>query len=160
VAEQTNLRILKPSRRKPRPGDVFAMQAPDDQYLFGRVISTEAEIGPMTDCILIYVFRARSAAKKLPERTELAPDKLLVPPIMTNRLPWSRGYFESLAAVPLEADDVLEQHCFRRSNGQYYDETNHELPGPVEPVGDWALRSYRTIDDQLSDALGLPRVSN
>ena len=158
MADKTNLRVLKPSRRKPKPGDVFAMQVPDDDYLFGRVITAEAAIGPMTDCILIYVFRARSAHKKLPERGELASDKLLVPPIITNRLPWSQGYFETLAGLPVEPGDVLEQHCFRRSNGQYYDEANHELPEPVEPVGDWALHSYRTIDDQISDALGFPRA--
>jgi hypothetical protein len=81
---------------------------------------------------------------------------LMVPPIMTNRLPWSKGYFENVDHWPFERGDVLEQHCFRRSNGQYFDEANHELPGPVEPVGDWGLHSYRTIDDEISEALRLP----
>jgi hypothetical protein len=39
---KTNLRVLRPSRKKVRAGDVFAMQMPDDLYLFGRVISTDA----------------------------------------------------------------------------------------------------------------------
>jgi hypothetical protein len=158
MAVETNLRALKPSRKKPKAGDVFVMQTPDDDYLFGRVITAEAAVGPMTGCILFYVFRTRSAVKKLPDRAELAPSRLLLPPLMTNRLPWSRGYFETVGQLPLEPGDVLKQHCFRRSSGQYYDEANHELPGPVEPVGDWALHSYRTIDDQVSDALGFPRV--
>jgi hypothetical protein len=66
--------------------------------------------------------------------------------------------------MPLEPGDVLEQHCFRTFRGRhfdlpvYYDDANHELPGPVEPVGSWGLDSFRTIDDKVSDALGIPRV--
>jgi hypothetical protein len=158
VAEDTNLRVLKTSRRKPKVGDVFAVQTPDRKYLFGRVIDAKAAIGPMKGCILIYLFRTRSDSKNPPARGELAPTNLLLPPLITNQLPWSRGYFETIAHSPLEPGEVLEQHCFRRSNGQYFDEANNELPGPVEPVGDWGLQSYRTIDDEISDALGFPRV--
>jgi Immunity protein 26 len=159
VAEKTNLQVLGPSRKKPKAGDVFATQPPDGKYLFGRVIDTEAAIGPMKGCILIYLFQTRSDSKEPPARGELTPAKLLFPPVMTNQLPWSRGYFETIAHSPLEPGDVLEVHCFRRSNGQYFDEANNELPGPVPPVGDWGLHSYRTIDDQISDALGFPRAA-
>lgn len=31
----TNIQVLKPSREKPASGDIFALQLPDDQYLFG-----------------------------------------------------------------------------------------------------------------------------
>lgn len=58
VDVQTNLRILKPSRRAPKPGDVFVIQLPDESYLFGRVITPEARwtkaegAGP---AVLIYI---------------------------------------------------------------------------------------------------------
>ncbi len=72
---------------------------------------------------------------------------------------WSRGYFEILANVPLTADDVLVQHCFRSaSRGRYFDEHGNELPGLAEPIGDHGLYSFRTIDDQVSDALGIDRA--
>lgn len=54
-----NLMILKGSRRPPEAGDVFVMRPPDGQYVFGRVISTKTTIGPIKDCVLIYVYRAR-----------------------------------------------------------------------------------------------------
>lgn len=155
----TNLRVLKPSRKKPRAGDLFVMQLPDERYLFGRVVSTDAEIGPMKDVILVYVYRQRFDSKDAPPRSELSPERLLVSPIMTNRLPWSKGHFETVEHWPLEAGDVLPQHCFlSAARGRYFDEKGNELPGPVEPVGDWGLHSFRTIDDEISDALGLERA--
>jgi hypothetical protein len=154
----TNLEILKPSRKRLHPGDVFALYI-GDEYSFGRIITVEAKPGySMRNAVLIYVYRTRMGAKELPERSELRPDNLIVSPMMTNRLPWSRGYFEFVANIELDDADILPQHCFRSSYGEYFDESLNRLPGAVEPVGDWGLHSFRTIDDELSDALGIPRV--
>jgi hypothetical protein len=156
------MRILKPSRKKPVVGDVFAIQLPDEKFLFGRLVSTEAQwaLGEgVKPALLIYIYRVRSATKVLPERSVLGPENLLVSPIMTNRLPWSRGYFETIGNLPPEPGELLEQHCFLSSvRGEYFDDKGNELPGAVEPVGDWGLHSFRTIDDQISDALGFARV--
>ena len=158
----TNLRVLKPPRKKPKPGDVFALQLADEQYLFGRVISKDAKwtlaegAGP---AVLIYIYTDRSVDKTVPSPVLMRPDRLLVSPIMTNQLPWSHGYFETLANLPLAPGDVLPKHCFLSgSRGRYFDEYGAELPGPCEPVGDQGLHSFRTIDDQISDAAGVPRA--
>ena len=156
MSDNMNLRALTPSRKKLLAGDVFAMMPADGRYLFGRVISTRAMIGPMKGCVLIYIYRLRRDTKDLPMSSKLRPDQLLLPPLMTNHLPWARGYFETVAHLPLEPGDMLRPHCFRRYDGQYFDEANHKLAGPVGPVGDWALHSYRTIDDELSKALDIP----
>lgn len=157
----TNLRVIKPSRKKPQSGDIFAMQLPDETYLFGRVIRTDAVsgFGPPT-AVLIYIYRVRSDVKAIPAREELRPERLLVSPIMTNRLPWSRGYFETIAALPLDSQDVLPRHCFSDAavTGKYFDEYGNELPGVLEPCGDYGLSGYRSIDDRVSDALGIPRA--
>lgn len=155
----TNLRVLQPSRRKPAVGDVFVMQLPDGRYVFGRVIKTDAQsgFGP-PNAVLIYVYRERYETKTPPEPSELSPDRLLISPLMVNRLPWSKGYFETVASWPLSSGDVLDQHCFRDWTGKYFDDQGNELPGPIEPVGDYGLHSYRSVDDQVSDALGLERA--
>lgn len=157
---RTNLQVLKPSRKAPRAGDVFVMQLPDDRYIFGRVVSTEAMAGPsMSGAILIYVYGRRFDSKVVPERPELSRDQLLVSPMMTNRLPWSKGYFETVAHWPLESGDVLPRHCFlSAARGRYFDEKGNELPGSIEPVGDYGVHSYRTIDDAVSAALGFDRA--
>ncbi|MFT3874092.1 MAG: immunity 26/phosphotriesterase HocA family protein [Nocardioides sp.] len=158
----TNIHVLRPSRKAVKAGDVFAVGLPEASYIFGRVVSTEAQwtlaIGA-DPAILIYLFRDRSATKVMPDEAVLRPDRLLVSPIMTNRMAWTRGYFETLGNIPLGANDVLPRHCFLSgSRGRYYDDLGNELAGPIEPVGDYALHSFRTIDDQISDALGIPRV--
>ena len=78
---------------------------------------------------------------------------------MTNRLGWTRGYFQTVATGPLEPAMRLEQHCFWTSTREKcFDEFSNELPGPVEPVGSWGLANFRTIDDDLSRALGIDPV--
>ena len=82
--------------------------------------------------------------------------ELLVPPLLTNRLPWTKGYFEVIENRPIGALDRLPQHCFADLAGRCFDERSNPLPGPIEPVGVWGLKSFRTIDDEVSKALGLP----
>src|SRR5262245_6179236 len=131
-----NLEVLKPSRRAPKVGDIFAMKPPDGQYLYGRVISTNANPLGVGGAILIYVYRARSGMK------EVVPDllrgQLLVPPIMTNKQPWLKGYFELVDNRPVTLIDRLPQHCFRSIRGWYLDELGNRLPDAIEPVGQFA----------------------
>ena len=159
TTHETNLRVLTPSRKKLRSGDVFAMLPPDGAYLFGRVIHADMAFpgAPMPGANLVYVYRHRSPDKS-PDIDVLRPDDLLLSPQFINRMPWTRGYFETVATQPLKPGDLLERHCFRRSNGEFLDDEGIRMPGPVEPCGDWSLGSYRTIDDEISDALGIPRV--
>lgn len=151
-----NLAVLKKSRRGPEAGDIFVMLPPDQLFLYGRVISTEAKIGPMENCVLIYIYALR-ATTKLPV-PKLSRDQLLVPPIMTNKLPWRRGYFETIDHQTLEEEDRLRQHCFKDLfiEGKYFDEFSNELNQCIEPTGAWGLDSFRTIDDEVSKALGFP----
>ena len=149
-----NLAVLRKSRRAPEAGDVFAMQLPDRQFLFGRVISVDANPLGVGGALLIYVYSARSPDKtRIPE---LSRDQLLIPPMMTNKQPWTRGYFELVEHRPLTSKDRLPQHSFKDSRGRYFDEAGNRLLGPVEPVGQWALQSFRTLDDEISNALGIP----
>lgn len=150
-----NLAVLKRSRRPPEVGDVFAMLPPDRLFLFGRVISNDANAGGFPGSILIYVYRRRSASKD--QVPELHRDELLVPPMMTNRRPWTMGYFEFLFKGGLGVQDRLRQHCFLDPlRKRYFDHKGKELISPIEPVGIWGLHSFRTIDDEISKALGIP----
>jgi len=101
MAVQTNLRIIRRSRKPPQRGDVFAMQIPDGRYLFGRVIGADLAAGqaPMPGAYLIYVYNVVRDAKVV-DPNDLAPDRLLIPPIHTNRMGWTKGYFETIASGP------------------------------------------------------------
>jgi hypothetical protein len=149
-----NLEVLKRRRHVPKAGDVFVMKPPDGRYLFGRVISTDASGALGVGCVLLYIYAARSVAKS--PVPDLLRGQLLIPPVMTNRLGWVRGYFEHIENQPMRAMDRLRQHCFIDSRGWYFDENGTRLAGPTAPVGCWGFDSFRTIDDKISDALGIP----
>lgn len=154
----TNIQVLRPSRKRVQAGDIFRVGLPEATYVFGRVIGAAMDTGPMgPGSYLIYVYAHRSRVHE-PDLDRMATKDLLIPPLFINRLPWSRGYFEAVSHRPLSTDDVLPCHCFRSLNGTYLDETGAPLPHAIQPCGEWGLNSFRTFDDQLSDALGIPRV--
>ena len=106
-----NLCVLAPSRQRAREGDVFAMRPPDGRYVYGRVIDVRAKWnwgGGKAN--LIYVYAARSNDKL--DVPVLLRDRLLLPPMMTNNLPWRRGYFEPIERRELGPFDRLPMHSF------------------------------------------------
>jgi hypothetical protein len=112
----------------------------------------------LTGLNLIYIYDAQRPSADPPPDADLIPSRLLVPPIMTNRLPWSRGYFETVDRREAHSQLLLNVYCFRDSRGRYFDERGDELTAPIEPVGERGVHSFRTIDDLVSDALGIPRA--
>src|ERR1700742_191063 len=98
MAIQTNLRVLRESRKGPERGDIFVMQLPDESYLFGRVILAGVSQGsaPMPGANLIYIYAHRAPTPTIDERN-LLPGRLLIPPVWTNDLGWTKGYFQTLA---------------------------------------------------------------
>lgn len=157
---KTNLEVLKPTRKAPQRGDVFIMHLAGRGYLLGRVIRTDARIGPMVNCVLIYIFNEETPTRPQAIRENLPSSRLLVPPMLTNRLPWSKGYFETIGNRRVQSGEELPRHVFRRHiNGRLYDESGAEVEAAHNvPVGEFGLQSYRTIDDAISDALAIPRV--
>ena len=155
----TNLRLIKRSRRGPAAGDIFAMLLPTNRYLFGRVVLAEPprEQAPTPSANLIYIYSYQSEMKQTKLRY-LMPGSLLMAPVWTNRLGWTKGYFETLGNKPLYPTALLSQHCFRRHDGVFLDERGRRLARRHEPCGEWGLASYRWIDDHVSDAVGIPRA--
>jgi hypothetical protein len=151
-----NLEVLRPSRKRLVPGDVFVYRLHGRDYGYGRVIRTDCRFfGGGT--VLIYIYAAFSPRKE--HIPVLSRDKLLIPPVLINRLPWSRGYLETIECRPLGPDDVLPVHCFwspAHVDEQYFNEDNGRLRQRTDPCGMHALSSFRTLDTRISVALGIP----
>src|SRR5215471_8896013 len=153
----TNIMKGKSTRRHPERGDIFAFRLEQipETFHFGRVVATDTNIGNMPGgVILIYVYRDVSTDRKQIPR--LSPLNLLVPPIGTNALPWTRGYFEVIKTGRNEKGDLLPQHCFLDPpvvNGgevRYCDEYGRRLSSPIEPVGFYGLSGMGAIDERIS----------
>lgn len=149
-----NLQVLRPLRKKPTVGDVFALRPAGRDFYFGRVVMVGTRVVSLPENLLIYLYDAHAAAKD--DVPDLRPDRLLVAPMVTNRLPFSKGYFDVVANRPIGRGDLLPVHCFRSSTGKYFDEQKRPLRRKVEPCGELGLHSFRTIDDAVSEALGIP----
>lgn len=112
--------------------------------------------------ILVYIYDY-SADTPVPDVSQMCLDRLLIPPCFINRMAWTRGYFLNVDCRELAESDLPKQHCFL--NYTYDPPRLVDLHGaPVlertEPVGHFALNSYASLDDELSDALGIPRADS
>lgn len=157
---RTNLQVIRPSRDSPEVGDIYVMRLPDATFLFGRVIGAnlDREHAPMPGSYLIYIYAARSATP-VPDVRALTPMNLLIPPLFINKMPWTRGYFAKVENSRLTSKDLLEEHSFWSAGRQHYrDLDGNVLTRPTHMSGQFALMSYRMLDDMVSDAVGLPRV--
>ena len=103
---------------------------------------------------LIYFFSEDARGEFRPEKCD--PNRLLIPPLVVNQKPWTLGYFERVARLPLRQGDVLPAHCFYSAwREKYFDEMSREIPPQNGPCGEFGLHSYLTVDRCLSVALGL-----
>jgi hypothetical protein len=155
VEHTPNLRVLKPSREKRIPGDYFAYEMPDGIRRFGRLVAREVGVGfdPDPAQHLVYFYNCDDSGEFDPE--SLNPHSLLVPPLVVNAKPWTLGYFERVARIPLVEGDVLPRHTFYSvARDRYLDESGSEVPKPIGECGAFGLHSYLTVDDELSNALG------
>lgn len=153
-----NLEKLKPSRKKPRAGDIFAIKPVGHPYYFGRVIRDDAlPLGPDGGpCLLLYVYDAHST--KIDSIPVLSKNELIIAPVFSNLLGWRKGYFQTIQSSPLGEDDALELHCFRQpflSPTGLIDEYFNPLPEGTPAVDLAGLDNYRTIDIMVSKSLGL-----
>ena len=136
------------------------MQLPNGNYLHGLVVRANVSPpqAPMPGANLIYIFEHQSESAR-PDPAVLKPSGLLLPPIWTNALAWSRGYFMNVDFIDVSPSRLLPKHCFWRASAKrYVDDGGEGIGDRIEPCGQWELVSYRWIDDQVSDAVGIARV--
>ena len=135
------------------PGDIFVMSPADKQYIFGKVIRTDAEVLQHKGLVLVYVYDdIRSDMADMPT---LSKENLLLPPLITSRVQWQFGYFKAVTNAGLTVGDTLSVHCFRDSSGVYHDEYNHVLADRSEPCGIYGVFSHGDFDNLLRDKLGI-----
>jgi len=153
-----NMVILKPSRERRIPGDVFTYHIPAIGWLFGRIIRTDAKMFDKSTFLLIYAYKPVSKDPSVVPT--LRRDDLLIPPEIIGSSPWTMGYFKRIRREPLKPTDVLPRHCFyNRSVGRYYNEYDKEVKRS-KPFAIHGLLGYRSFDNAVSEALGIPLAAD
>lgn len=160
------LRRGKSSRKPVVAGEVFGFTFVDpDLTLVGRVVRDDARIVGFHDGIylLLYVYREVFDGDPADDMVfaRLTPDKLLMPPVLTDRGGWTRGAFRRLGKFPLTPRLELPRHVFVHSPGVFYDEYAnrvyesqpvHGLAGAMGYNG-LALRAFHALDLRTADGL-------
>ena len=146
------IKTLRKSRKDPVEGDVFTYTFDRKRYYWGRVVRTGARVGPFPNCLLLYFFAAPSGSPD--EVPQLRKEDLAVPPLLTNKRPWTMGYFVTAAHFDITEADRFSRHCFKHPvSGKVYDEDGIEVADGCKPLGSYLLHSYQTIADELARAL-------
>ena len=152
------MKTLRRSHHVPRAGDIFYFQILPERYHWGRVVSTSASVGGFNDCVLIYIFDVATRESELNSTPNTT--NLLVSPIATNRRPWTMGYFVHKENREIRASEVLPVHCFYDGfTESHFDEKGNNLPSKHEPCSVYGLGSFQTIDEDISEALGIASAS-
>lgn len=153
---EINLRFQRKNRHKPQPGDIFVMQLKSERYLFGRIINNDFEADPLGD--LVYIYAHQSDTPDV-DSSLLTKETLLLPPLLMNRLGFTRGYQTFVRNEPLVPGDTFDPGCFYDpTRGRYQGTDNRILAEPVRPIAVQTVRNYRAMDDGISEALGIEKA--
>lgn len=153
---ERNMRHFAPSRKRRKPGDLFAYQMPDGLWGYIRFVKNHCSVGFFTGLNLLYVYSYRSSRLEIPDPHHLSPHSLLLAPQLTNNLGWVRGYYLFVRHIPIKEEDAFVRHCFYSpTNLRYYDEYSVAIDELFEPIGVSGVASYSMIDLLVSRALGL-----
>jgi hypothetical protein len=160
---ETKLRRLRRSTKAPQSGDIFFFSILDREYFLGMVVDADSNIPIpfIKGSNLIYLYKTCLKTKEISWHA-IRPNNLLIPPLWTNKKPWTSGIFETIGHKEIAKIDLVDRYCFRTINpatGVQY--CVNELGAKIEcsdDCGGWGLVSHRGIDDRVSDALGIARV--
>ena len=155
--EEINLENLGGTRKNIKSGDVFVFKPKKHPYYYGVVINSDASIFTAKGLLHIQFFNLNSEnGNSVPDDLHCA--KLLIPPILTNKLGWRKGYFKTIGNVDIKDFISVQNAAFFYYNGKIFDDSSNQLPSPksIEETGSFAITSYLNIDNLISLALEIP----
>jgi hypothetical protein len=145
---------MKPSRKKPKEGDVFVIQPKEGLYLYGKVIRTKI---PSKNIMingwnLIYVYRKISKNIVMPDY--LVANDLLIPPQIVNNQGWLKGYFQTIGSLPVtEKDKSINYGFLDFKTKEYVNEEGKPLGYKPEMWTDYGIGSYGSVASDIKTSL-------
>ncbi len=159
MTEEANylcLDVLRKTRTEPTPGDLFAVKVKGRGYFCGAVVKTGVNAGFGGNIgILVYIYGKEYREKEMAPPALNRKD-LLIPPLMVNRQPWTKGFFERMGHIEISELAPYDFHCFRNVRNQIvneYGETMKKCTG--RPIGQYGLASYGAVSREIAAKLGI-----
>jgi hypothetical protein len=156
--EKINLEFLGISRKKIITGDVFVMKPRKLNYYYGIVANADAKIFSAEGLLHIHFFdfATNDYDNNVPD--ELCDTNLLIPPVLTNKLAWQKGYFKTIGNTSTDKFRTIKEASFYYYNGEIFDDRSNQLDRPysMETTGSFSITSYLNIDNIVSLRLGIP----
>jgi hypothetical protein len=142
---ETKLIPGKRTTRTTQVGDVFKIQFPNVTY-YGRVMMTNVAFGGFKDgCTKIHVYKPTDRS----DLKEIVRSGLLIPPQFINNLGFSRGYFQCVGNVPIDANDNDDGFVYIDSRKWYFDQYGNRTKSHSDKIGVYGLGNYLTVEDVL-----------
>ncbi len=120
-------------------------------YLKGLVAKTR--VGYSNKFLLIYFAKVLSDKVDFPIPVTDFKEMLLIPPLITNRQGWLKGYYKTVEQCEMDDSALLPSHCFEGNQPRtYFNEFDERLERRVEPCGIGGMWGLLEIADNLKVA--------
>lgn len=152
--EFADLIPMNKSRKHPKEGDIFWVQPLMNMYYYGKVIQTQIQsIDSLVNGMnLIFLYDKRATDHSILE--DLSDAGFLIPPVIINKLPWSRGYFETIGSVPVtERDRSMSYGFWSFLKKRFVDVQGMPLANQPQYWSDYGLASYAIVGGKIQAAL-------
>lgn len=148
------MRVIAPAsskRNAPLARGVFAYSFGNDCWRWGAVACEYPWFGPGVDGYLVHFYDVVSrAGDAVPD---LGACGLVIPPCITNEMPWKRGLFRNEPSVVPRDGRSMPQHClWSPEDNLYRDEHDTVLESAFEPCGLRMLAGIQAIEELLLSA--------
>ena len=107
-ASNHQLKVIKKSNLKPVTGDIFVLSPREGIYFYGKVMVANI-VRKVPDTFVegqnvIFIFKSNTHEKTI---DNYVPDydDLLIPPAIVSDIYWKKGYFHTIANIPLTDEE-------------------------------------------------------
>ncbi|MZP30341.1 hypothetical protein GTO91_11525 [Heliobacterium undosum] len=155
---------MKPSRKKPKSGDVFVIQPKEGIYVYGKVIKADLASPSAFIQGQYLVFIYHTVCEKIVQPVELNPQKLLFQPLIVSKLGWTMGFYQTVYSTKVTQEDHAVDYGFYDADELNVPIKNIEkfVDEECQPLGyqpklwdQYALSSYGYIGRLVHKALAL-----
>lgn len=151
------MEFLEISKKKIITGDIFVLKPPKMKFYYGIVANADAKMFSAERILHIHFFDfSTNDYNTVPNK--LYDSNLLIPPVLTNKIAWQKGYFKTIGNVTIEKFRTIKEASFYYYNGEIFDDNSHQLSKPysIETTGSFSITSHLNIDNLMSLRLGIP----